>query len=141
MPRKRAKHRNRPKGEDAATAERRGQALDLRKAGASYRQIASQLGVSLKTAYQDVQTELGALDALNKDKAERLRDLDAARLDSLQLALAPGIRASDPRAVMACVRILERRARLFGLDAPQKLAGPDGGEVLLTRVVHREVRA
>jgi hypothetical protein len=42
------------------------------------------------------------------------------------VSLAAGIRAGDPRAVMAMVRIMERRAKLFGLDAPTKIAGPEG---------------
>ena len=113
--------RNRPRGEDAARRERTAKALDLRIAGASYRQIARQLDVADATAYADVQDELGRLDGVNHEKAERLRDLEARRLDTLTLSLAPGIKAGDPRAVLAAVRILERRARLFGLDAAQPL--------------------
>jgi hypothetical protein len=67
--------------------------------------------------YDDVQAALGTLDAVVKQKAERLRDLEAARLDRLNRALAPGIRSGDPRAVKAAVRLMERRAKLFGLDA------------------------
>lgn len=44
-----------------------------------------------------------------------------ARLDRLNLALAPGIRSGDPRAVKAAVRLMERRAKLFGLDATRHL--------------------
>jgi DNA-binding CsgD family transcriptional regulator len=133
------KPRNRPRGEDAAAAERAGKALDLRIAGASYRQIAAQLSVSEKTAYYDVQGALGALDAVVGQKAERLRDLEARRLDTLQVALTRGVRDGDPRAVLAAVRLLERRARLFGLDAPTKIAGPDGA-ALPVRIVHQQVK-
>jgi DNA-binding CsgD family transcriptional regulator len=135
----RKKSRKRPKGEDAAAAERAGRALDLRIAGASYRQIAAQLNVSEKTAFYDVQKALGTLDAVNGAKAERLRDLEARRLDVLQVALTAGVRAGDPRAVLAAVRILDRRARLFGLDAPTKIAGPEG-EAVPIRIVHQEVK-
>ena len=102
-------------------------------------QIARQLNIADATAYADVQEELGRLDARNGQKAERLRDLEARRLDQLQLALVPGIKVGDPRAILAAVRIMERRARLFGLDAPTMIAGPEGGAVAI-RIVHREVR-
>lgn len=118
--------------------ERAAKALDLRIAGASYRQIARQLDISLAAAYADVQQELGRLDTLNGEKAERLRDLEARRLDMWTLALAPGIKAGDPRAIVAAVRLMERRARLFGLDAPTKIAGPEG-EAVAIRIIHREL--
>ena len=132
------KPRNRPPGEDAVKRKRAAQALDLRIAGATYRQIGAQLGVSEYTAYHDVQDELGRLDATLTEKAERLRDLEARRLDQVTIALQPGIRAGDPRAILAAVRIMERRAKLFGLDAPTKIAGPDG-EAVSIRIVHREL--
>lgn len=135
---RRSPPRNRPVGEDAARRERATKALDLRIAGASYRQIARQLDIADATAYADVQEELGQLDAGNREKAERLRDLEARRLDQLTIALQPGIRAGEPRAILAAVRIMERRARLFGLDAPTKLAGPEG-EPMSIQIVHRQI--
>lgn len=135
-PRPRKKHpRNRRSGEDAAATERAGKALDLRIAGGSYRQIAAQLGVSEKTAYYDVQSALGTLDAANGEKAERLRDLEARRLDLLQVALTPGVRAGQPGAVIAAVRVMERRARLFGLDAATKVQL--SGDMTLTEKIAR----
>ena len=111
--------RNRPPGHDAKARERALKALELRIAGATYRQIAAQLGINERTAYYDVQTELGALDPVIAKTAERLRDLEAARLDRLNVALAPGIKAGDPRAIVAAVRVMECRAKLFGLHAEQ----------------------
>jgi hypothetical protein len=135
---RRSPSRNRLIGEDAPRRERTAQALDLRIAGASYRQIARQLDIRLAAAYDDVQQELGRLDRLNGEKAQRLRDLEARRLDTWTLALAPGIKVGDPRAILAAVRIMERRARLFGLDAPTKIAGPEG-EAVAIRVIHQEL--
>jgi hypothetical protein len=141
MPARKARppsRRNRRHGEDAAQRDRAVKALDLRIAGATYRQIGAQLGVSESTAYLDVQEELGRLDTVATKKAERLRDLEARRLDVLTVALAPGIRAGEPRAIVAAVRVMERRARLFGLDAPQKITGPDGAPVAI-RIVHQQL--
>jgi hypothetical protein len=95
--------------------------------------------VSEGTAYSDVQTEIARLDALTGQKAERLRDLEARRLDALTVSLAPGIKAGDPRAILAAVRIMERRAKLFGLDSPTTIAGPDGGAVSV-RIVHHHLK-
>jgi hypothetical protein len=50
--------RKRPPGEDAKRLARAQQALDLRIAGATYRQIAAQLAVNERTAYYDVQQAL-----------------------------------------------------------------------------------
>jgi len=130
----------RPPGEDAAKCDRAVKALDLRIAGATYRQIAAQLNVSEKTAYYDVQDELGRLDKVREDKAERLRELEGGRLDALQVALAPGIRNGDPRAIATAVRLMERRAKLFGLDAPTEISGPNGSPLpVITTVVHQLV--
>jgi hypothetical protein len=48
-------------GQIERIAERRVLALELRKAGGSYREIAGQLGVDVHTAHADVGAELAAL--------------------------------------------------------------------------------
>ena len=58
------KQDNQPAGTRETAAERRQQALELRKQGNSYRAIGAALGVSEKTAHQDVQRALRALAAL-----------------------------------------------------------------------------
>ena len=95
--------------------------------------------MSEKAAYYDVQDALGTLDAVVKEKAERLRELEAARLDRLNVALANGIKLGDPRAVVAAVRVMERRAKLFGLDAPTKLAGPEG-EAVIAKIIMQQIK-
>jgi hypothetical protein len=94
--------------------------------------------VSEKAAYYDVQDELGRLDPVIHGRAERLRELENARLDRLHVALAAGIKAGNPGAVLATVRVMERRAKLNGLDAPTMLAGPDGGAMKM--LVYRELK-
>jgi hypothetical protein len=71
--------------------------LQLRLGGAPYRDIATALEVSLKTAYYDVQDALGQLDFAVKAKAERLRDLEAARLDRWLLGLSAGLEHGERR--------------------------------------------
>jgi hypothetical protein len=58
----------------------------------------------------------------------------------LHVALVPGIRNGDPRAIGAAVRLMERRARLFGLDAPTEFSGPNGGPLqLMKQVIHQHL--
>jgi DNA-binding CsgD family transcriptional regulator len=132
-PRKKPRPKRRP-GEDAKKLVRSAQALDLRTTGATYREIGASLGVSEKTAYYDVQDELARLDPVVTAKAERLRDLEARRLDRYTRMLEPGILDGDPRAILAAVRLMERRAKLLGLDAPTTITAP-AGEALPVRIV------
>jgi len=68
-----------------AAAERRGQALALRKAGIGYAAIARQLGYAGPSgAYKAIVT---ALRALTREPAEELRALELARLDELLAGL------------------------------------------------------
>ena len=117
-----------PPGMIEGKALRRQKALDLRCSGAGYRQIGQQLSVSHVQAYRDVHDALAEVAVLQKRTAEKLRDLERSRLDQMQLALWPAVQAGDVLAVRAVVAIMDRRAKLLGLDAPEKreLSGPDG---------------
>jgi hypothetical protein len=123
-------------GESEIIAERRMRALNLRKAGGSYRQIAQQLGVSLNTAWADVNAELLELREQTKADAAEVRDLELQRCDEMILGLWPAVRRGDPKAVSAAVRVSERRSKLLGLDAPSKseISGANGGPVELLEV-------
>ncbi len=107
---------NQPAGKREAAAERRQQALELRKGGASYRAIAARLGVNEKTAWQDVQKALRALAALEQASAEEYRALELARLDNLQAAHWRMAMQGNIKSTQIVLRIMERRARLLGLD-------------------------
>jgi hypothetical protein len=105
-------------GQLEAIAERRVLALELRKAGTPYRQIAKELGVDVHTAHADVGAELAALRETAIDEATELRSLELERLDGMTSGLWPQVRAGSAPAVSAAVRVSERRSRLLGLDAP-----------------------
>jgi hypothetical protein len=109
-----------------ASHDRKLQALELRKAAVSYQQIADQLGYrSASGAFNAVKA---ALKATLREPANELRDLEVARLDAMLLVLWRRVQSGDEKAVDRVLRIMERRARLLGLDAPrrQELSGPDG---------------
>ncbi len=109
-----------------AIAERRKMALDLRKQGGSYRQIAETLreveGVSnrynAKNAQLDVTEMLRQLNQDNKETAGIVKRLELERLDELWQAHWPNAVAGDPVSTQTILRLMERRARLEGLDAP-----------------------
>jgi hypothetical protein len=52
--------------------------------------------------------------------AEELREIEALRLDALQMALWPRVIAGDIQAIRTVVRVSERRCRLFGLDLQRR---------------------
>lgn len=98
-------------------AERQRQALELRRAGHSFPTIARHLGYRAASgAYAAV---LAGLRATLREPADALRELEAQRCDQLQAAVWPAALQGEPRAVLACLKVMERRARLLGLDAPQ----------------------
>ena len=111
--------------------ERRQQALDFRKAGYSYRDIGARLEVSHEQARRDVEAALAALVADTKGSAEQLRQLELERLDMLTKALEPMAAVGNPGAVNSFLRVMERRAKLLGLDKPQAVDVTTGGDKLV----------
>jgi hypothetical protein len=112
---------NLPAGRREIIAERRVKAFELRKGGASYRQIGRALEVSEKTAHGDVMTRLRALARTEETVAADVRRLELERLDTLLVAHWAAATGGDERATRVALSILERRARLLGLDAPAKI--------------------
>lgn len=100
--------------DEVADTERRGQALTLRRGGATYEAIARQLGYTDKTAaYRAVKH---ALDAIEREPAEQLLTLELERLDRMQLSLSTLANSGDVKAIDATLRIMDRRAKYLGLD-------------------------
>lgn len=113
------------RGEQIAACERARHALDLRRKGASYRDIAHSLGVAPSTAYGYVREELDELRREVTETAAELRDVEVQRLDALTSQLFLMLDRSNPsegaRLALALVRVSESRRQLLGLDAPQKI--------------------
>ena len=107
-----------PTTEADETNRRRLKALDLRLAGATYRQLGEMLGVHYSTAWDDVQIMLAEY---GREPAEAIRNAEVARLDRLLMAHWPKAVQGDAKATATVLSIMDRRARLLGLDAPQQL--------------------
>jgi hypothetical protein len=113
--------------------QKQAEALQLRIAGASFPVIAERLGYAgPQGAYEAVKA---ALDRTLREPAEELRKLDQERLERMLLGLWPQATQGNQGAIDRVIKLLERRARLLGLDAPVRLAGEGGGPVTL-RVVY-----
>ena len=98
--------------------ERRWTVMELRHAGATYRDIARHLQISIATAHKDY---THAVRTWAQPIADELRDTEAARYDRLQLAYWQKALDGDHAAAQIVLRIFDRRARLFGLDEPAKI--------------------
>ena len=121
-------------------------ALELRKQGGTYRQIAEQLravdGVSPDyseaQAYRDVTAELERLNLRLAEEAGSVRRLEVERIDELWAVLYPKARKGDYAAFDRCLSLMEKRARYLGLYAPAPVQADVGGEVVI-RVVYGSV--
>lgn len=123
------------------SAERDAQAARLRTRGYSYQRIAEELGYNQKgDAHHAVKR---VLDATVRDAGDELRTLELERLDSMYVSVVEVLErkhftvsngkiiymGDDPleddapvlMAVDRLLKIQERRAKLLGLDLPQKV--------------------
>jgi transposase-like protein len=104
-----------------AAAERRALIFEYVKAGSSYRDIAHAFGVSHTQIWRDVRRVLDDLQQTTVQDATSYRLLELTRLDQLLQGLWPEAILGNVPAVLAALRISERRARLLGLDAPTRV--------------------
>jgi transcriptional regulator with XRE-family HTH domain len=96
-----------------AVAERHREWIELRRAGISEQEIARRYGVTQQAVSKIL---LKYVRNLSAPAADDLRKLESERLDHLWAALVPGIGVGDPRAILAAVKVSERRSKLLGLD-------------------------
>jgi len=136
------RHTAKARPDCAAAAGRRADALALRIKGLTFAGIGDALGVDTSTAYRYVRDALAATLAGCGELAEHLRELENQRLDEMHAALWPQALAGVMPAVDRILRLMERRAKLNGLDAPQKIAPTDpSGENPYTKMTDDELRA
>ena len=95
------------------------EALELRKAGATYHQIAEKLGISVSGAGLCVSRAMEALRLEVKEAAEQVLELELDRLDSMLLGLWDKARRGDTAAIDRVLKIQDRRAKYLGLDQAQ----------------------
>lgn len=134
-----------------ATCERRTFVLDLRKRGVTYDRIALATiahfgadnlpsGFDSLYAAKDV---MRAIDKLNREineDVDAIRTLELERLDRMFMEMYGQAIQGVAGAVDRCLRIMERRSKLLGLDKPPeiRIGGIEGAppirEVIIERV-------
>lgn len=106
--------------EKAKILERQQKAIELRKSGWTYRAIATKLDIDPAQAFRDVKGAIAELNARKLESADDYRAIELERLDMLTRGLEPMAAVGNIGSVSAYVRVMERRAKLLGLDAPIK---------------------
>jgi len=117
--------------------------VSLRSSGRTYEQIAMEIGLSGKSqAFRILQRALRRIPA---ERVDELRALDSARLDAMTSAIWPKALSGDPKAIGLMLKILERRARMLGLDrestsptTPDPLVLDEMAEALVERMALME---
>ena len=122
MPKRRSHKRSPTAGvtrERIRIAEKQGKALELRKAGQSYRAIAKELGYAGPGgAHKAVAS---GLRLTLQEPADDVRQLEMQRLDRMLESYWPAVLKGDPKAGGIVIRSMDRRATYLGLDAPVKI--------------------
>ena len=105
--------------ETIAHRERNAKALQLRKEGMNFEDIARECGFSSRQrAHEAVSTEIKRL---TREPAEEVLVLELERLDAMFTMPYLNAQAGDLNAINVCLRIMDRRAALLGIDAPKKV--------------------
>ena len=100
-------------------------ALELRRMGKGYVEIATALDISKSQAHRLVQDGLEDAREQVESSAVELKAEEVSRLDAMLAGLWPDARKGHLGSIDRVLRIMERRAKLLGLDAPTKHATTD----------------
>jgi transcriptional regulator with XRE-family HTH domain len=101
-------------------AERRVEVLRLRRSGMTQHQIAAQLGIAQCTVSQALKAALAAFKQQERDDADLLIALECERLDALLRAHWTAASRGHLGATDRCLRIINQRCDLLGLNAPNR---------------------
>lgn len=118
---------------EVAKAQQQARAVELRAEGMTYSEIGESLGVSLGVAATLVKQ---ALTATVQEPAEELRRLEALRIERMWKLAWPKSQVEHFRGPFGamdtqgewfdrCIKLMERRAKLLGLDAAQEISFPE----------------
>lgn len=113
----------------------RQQILELRLTGKTVRDIARIVHKGPTRVHQILVSALAELAATNAETTDQIVKLELERLDKMVESMWPG--RVDPEVSNALLKVMERRARLLGLDKPsQTELGGFGGTPLVPPVIN-----
>ena len=117
--------RNNQKAQRIAAKEKRARTLELRKAGITYQEISDALGIPLSSVGRYVQQGIAEWQKQTEQDAGEIVALEIARIDRMLRGLWNRAKAGDDAAVDRVIKLMDRRAKLLGLDKPAKVAPTD----------------
>lgn len=125
-----ARNKNQSSPQTIEAKERAAKALQFRKEGLTFDEIAEQVGYKSKQSAHDA--VMRAIKEIIREPVNELVTLDLERLDVLWQIQYLNAQAGDVQALNACMKIMERKSKLLGLDAPEKkeLTGKDGVDLI-----------
>jgi len=110
------------------SAETRMKCVQLRKMALTYQEIGDQLGISRQDAHKHCTNALEAFNVQTEEEVHEWKTLTLARTETAMRALIPKVQQGHLGSIAAMTRVMERQAKLLGMDAPTKVAptNPDG---------------
>jgi DNA-binding CsgD family transcriptional regulator len=133
--------RTRPIKQEAQLTERQERVADMLLHRMTQRQIAKVIGVSQTTIHKDIiKIRKFWQQEMSKSYEAHVSE-EIAKLDQLDAALADGIRRGDWKAIDTSIRLRDRKARLMGLDMPQKTEVHISIEALDEKIKELEAKA
>lgn len=107
------------------------EALGLRRNGYTYQAIADKLGVSADTAYRYVMAAYNEELEQYPEDTDFARDQDVSNLESITDMFLEGARSGDVKCAEIYLKILDRKSKYLGLDAPAKTEQKSESKVLI----------
>lgn len=101
--------------------ERKRIAYEMRLRGHRMQDIAKAIGVGAEYVSKMIRLGLEESKELNKELSQRIREVDLESLQQLQPIYYDKAMNGEIDAFYALMKIFERRAKLMGLDEPEKL--------------------
>lgn len=92
--------------------------VELRRAGHTWEEIANRTGYANPSAAFNAFQQ--AIRRVLREPVEEALELELQRLDKFLNSLWPAIEAGDPAAIDRGLKIMDRRAKYLGMDAPTK---------------------
>ena len=121
--------KKKPTTQRQAIIDRRLRALEMRKAGLTYAQIAKSLEVSQRTILNDIKQSVK--DQNNSHDIELAVDL--LRIEMAMLPLAKDVRAGDHKAIDRWKQLIDMKQKL--LDRQDQKSETESEQILLVKVV------
>ena len=118
-----------PLSRSMSSAEKTRRALALKLAGASYAQIATQIGYSDASGARKA-VQRGMKSSLQENSSE-LKRIHYGRLEHMLMLLWPEVNTRDLPSMSAALAVMDRMERLYGLNAAEKIDIATGRETVI----------